>query len=183
MLCFFPSYSLIEKLMNRWRETFLLDEFYKYKTVFEEPKRSGPQLTKLLQVPKSFPHIFQPFQDFDKAVQQSKLRKTGGPLLMAVYRGKVSEGINFADENARAVLLVGIPYPSTVAIFVNMKKEYNKKNSVARKLVDGNEWYQMQAFRAYNQAVGRCLRHKYDYAAIILLEDRLMVTQVLRYEE
>lgn len=35
----------------------------------------------------------------------------GGAMLLAVCRGKVSEGINFKYDNARAVLLVGIPFP------------------------------------------------------------------------
>ena len=35
-----------------------------------------------------------------------------GALLLAVCRGKVSEGLDFADSNARAVILVGIPYPN-----------------------------------------------------------------------
>lgn len=96
---------------------------------------------------------------------------------MAVYRGKVSEGINFADDNARAVLLVGIPYPNAHDTFINLKKNFNTKYYKARGLVDGQEWYQMQAFRAFNQAVGRCLRHKLDYAAIVFLEDRFMVWQ------
>jgi len=37
-----------------------------------------------------------------------------GSLLMAVYRGKASEGIDFADAAARGVLIVGIPFPSRV---------------------------------------------------------------------
>lgn len=34
-----------------------------------------------------------------------------GAILMAVCRGKISEGLDFSDNSARAVLIVGIPYP------------------------------------------------------------------------
>ncbi len=33
---------------------------------------------------------------------------------MALIRGKVAEGVDFADEKCRAVVLVGVPYPSSV---------------------------------------------------------------------
>merc|ERR1712233_285172 len=33
-------------------------------------------------------------------------------------------------------------------------------------------WYNQQAFRALNQALGRCIRHKFDYGCIIFLESR-----------
>ena len=38
--------------------------------------------------------------------------KREGAILFAVCRGKASEGIDFADEMARAVILIGVPYPS-----------------------------------------------------------------------
>lgn len=31
--------------------------------------------------------------------------------MVAVCRGKVSEGLDFSDDNARAVITVGIPFP------------------------------------------------------------------------
>ena len=31
---------------------------------------------------------------------------------MAVCRGKVSEGLDFSDDNARAVVTIGIPFPN-----------------------------------------------------------------------
>lgn len=37
---------------------------------------------------------------------------TDGALLIAVCRGKVSEGLDFTDDNARAVVAVGIPFPN-----------------------------------------------------------------------
>ncbi|KAK3807885.1 MAG: helicase C-terminal domain-containing protein [Benniella sp.] len=40
-------------------------------------------------------------------------------------------------------------------------------------LLKGSRWYEIQAFRAYNQAIGRCIRHRKDWGAMILLESRL----------
>ena len=34
-----------------------------------------------------------------------------GACFMAVCRGKVAEGLDFADDNGRAVLIMGLPYP------------------------------------------------------------------------
>lgn len=33
-------------------------------------------------------------------------------------------------------------------------------------------WYEQQAFRALNQAIGRCIRHRLDWGAIILVDGR-----------
>ena len=34
------------------------------------------------------------------------------PTIIAVYRGKMSEGVDFKDAYCRAVFCVGIPFPS-----------------------------------------------------------------------
>jgi Rad3-related DNA helicase len=38
--------------------------------------------------------------------------KRSGALLFAVCRGKISEGMDFIDDHARAVISIGIPYPN-----------------------------------------------------------------------
>jgi Fanconi anemia group J protein len=106
-----------------------------------------------------------------------------GALLLAVYRGRASEGLDFSDNYARAVIACGIPYPnvkdaqvwishvilsSKVINFfkpnqffkVDQKRKYNNALSGSRNLLTGDEWYEIQAYRAVNQALGRCIRHR-----------------------
>ena len=99
--------------------------------------------------------------------------KKKGSLLFAVFRGKCSEGLDFKDNAARAVFCIGIPFPNLGDVKVNLKKQFNSSAHGAQKnLLDGNRWYEHQAFRAYNQALGRCVRHLHDYAAIFLVDQR-----------
>ena len=51
--------------------------------------------------------------------------------------------------------------------------KYNdKKRSKDENILQGRQWYEIQAFRALNQALGRCIRHRkgkenvLEYAAI-----------------
>ena len=74
-----------------------------------------------------------------------------GALLLAVCRGKVSEGLDFTDNNARAVVCVGIPFPNFKDTQVELKREYNDKKSMSSQLLNGSQWYEIQAFRALNQ--------------------------------
>ena len=84
-----------------------------------------------------------------------------GALFMAVCRGKVSEGLDFADNNARAVICIGIPFPNWKDPKVELKMKYNDKKRVKdSNILQGRQWYEIQAFRALNQALGRCIRHR-----------------------
>jgi len=99
--------------------------------------------------------------------------------MLAVCRGKVSEGLDFTDNNARAVVCIGIPFPNFKDTQVELKREYNDKKSSTTRVLNGSEWYEIQAFRALNQALGRCIRHKADWGAILLVDDRF--SKIPRY--
>lgn len=43
--------------------------------------------------------------------KRSKSSKLNGAILMGVCRGRISEGLDFSDNAARCVIMVGIPYP------------------------------------------------------------------------
>ena len=112
-----------------------------------------------------------------------------GAIFMGVCRGKVSEGLDFADINGRAVFITGLPYPPLKDPKIILKKRYldfrharDKEVQIFSKFstiliiwlqyLKGDEWYSLEATRAINQAIGRVIRHKDDYGAIILLDAR-----------
>merc|ERR1712038_599453 len=101
-----------------------------------------------------------------------------GALFLAVCRGKVSEGLDFADNNARAVVCIGIPFPAFKDTLVDLKRKYNDERKVKNNnILPGRDWYEIQAFRALNQALGRCIRHKKDWGAIVMVDDRYAKNQ------
>lgn len=52
-----------------------------------------------------------------------------------------------------------------------MKKEYNDQHQ-HKGFLNGQEWYNVQAYRALNQALGRCIRHRNDWGAILMVDSR-----------
>lgn len=83
--------------------------------------------------------------------------KVSGALLMAVMRGRSSEGIDFLDDCARAVVVVGIPYPPLYESSVRLKRAFNRDHEAL--LGSGDDWYAAEAFRAVNQAIGEPPQH------------------------
>lgn len=94
---------------------------------------------------------------------------TRGAIFIGVCRGKVAEGLDFADANGRAVIITGIPFPPFKDSKVQLKWRY--MNDV-RGGLSGQAWYNLEAARAVNQAVGRIIRHRNDFGAILLLDCR-----------
>ncbi|XP_046718916.1 Fanconi anemia group J protein isoform X1 [Silurus meridionalis] len=158
VLCFLPSYKMLDKLRDRWMNTGLWEKLEERKAVITEP-RGGAK--------SDFEELLQTYYN---AISQSGARD--GALLIAVCRGKVSEGLDFTDDNARAVVTIGIPFPNIKDLQVELKMKYNDQHCKSRGLLPGGRWYEIQAYRALNQALGRCIRHKNDWGALILVDDR-----------
>ncbi|XP_036612018.1 Fanconi anemia group J protein [Trichosurus vulpecula] len=158
ILCFLPSYKVLDKLKERWIHTGLWHNLELVKTIITEPQGADKA---------AFDEVLQVYYDAIKCKGDRD-----GALLVAVFRGKVSEGLDFSDENARAVITIGIPFPNVRDLQVELKKKYNDQHSKQRGLLPGRQWYEIQAYRALNQALGRCIRHKNDWGALILVDDR-----------
>ncbi|KAM7033415.1 Fanconi anemia group J protein isoform 2-T3 [Acridotheres tristis] len=158
ILCFLPSYKMLEKLKDRWIHTGLWRNLEDVKTVIAEPQGGAKS---------DFDELLKIYYDAIKCKGEKD-----GALLIAVCRGKVSEGLDFCDENARAVVTIGIPFPNVKDLQVELKRKYNDQHKSTRGLLSGSQWYEIQAYRALNQALGRCIRHRNDWGALILVDDR-----------
>ncbi|KAL4223086.1 Fanconi anemia group J protein [Mactra antiquata] len=176
VLCFLPSYRALQKFVERWKLTGLWNKLTSRKRVMVEPRSAHRE---------DFDNMMKAFYDVVKGdLNSSHLSEEDyededdtdidGALFFAVCRGKVSEGMDFADNNARAVITVGIPFPSIKDVQVKLKREYNDQHRTNRGLLSGNDWYEIQAFRALNQALGRCIRHRKDWGALIIVDDRFV---------
>ncbi|XP_051139026.1 uncharacterized protein LOC127256855 [Andrographis paniculata] len=183
-LVFFPSYKLLDKVSIRWQETGQWSRLNAQKSIFAEPRGSSQDYFEhyLKGYYNTIRHGTRPRGKkmggkrlglkTGNLVESTKGKKKEGAAFLAVCRGKVSEGIDFSDDNARVVVVVGIPFPNIYDTKVAQKKKFNDTYELSKSLLSGNEWYCQQAFRALNQATGRCIRHKFDYGAIIFLDER-----------
>lgn len=154
VLIFFSSYSLMNKCKDMWTQLGIWNALADIKPIFLEPRNK---------------------EEFNESVKEyyETVKNRKGAIYMAVLRGKVSEGIDFNDHNARAVIICGIPFPPAYDPRVTLKKSYLDQNrNKENQLQTGNEWYVIEAVRAVNQAIGRVIRHKDDYGAILLCDMR-----------
>lgn len=156
LLIFFPSYTVMTVCQNAWQECNLWSGIASIKPIFVEPRDKDA--------------FRESMNDYYSRIKDPKF---GGAIFMGVCRGKVSEGLDFADANGRGVIITGLPYPPFKDPRVVLKKAYlDQCKKVDKDFLSGQEWYQLEASRAVNQAIGRVIRHKYDYGIILLLDSR-----------
>ncbi|KAM7483732.1 hypothetical protein LguiB_008315 [Lonicera macranthoides] len=135
--------------------------------------RDSPEYKRELGNAIDIPTILIFVQDY-----MTKLKDTSasGAVFFAVCRGKVSEGLDFADQAGRAVIVTGMPFATRTDPKVRLKREFLDQQALSIQKVcqvlTGEEWYSQQASRAVNQAVGRVIRHRHDYGAIIFCDER-----------
>ncbi|ESL08360.1 helicase [Trypanosoma rangeli SC58] len=168
VLVFFPSYVALNAAVELWRagsgrvgDTLtvwgMMEEL---KPVFVEPAEASNLQTIV--------------SSFQREVDAAPSR---GAILLAVCRGKISEGIDFADNHGRCVVVAGIPFANHTELFVRLKRTYltqvaPHRPKVRGKLFTGDDWYINEAMRAVNQCVGRVIRHKDDYGVVLLADER-----------
>ncbi|XP_075702336.1 regulator of telomere elongation helicase 1 [Rhinoderma darwinii] len=159
LLVFFPSYPVMDKSLEFWKENGLTSRIEDTKPMFVEPRGKG-----------TFTEIIDAFYERIQAPNSS------GASFFAVCRGKASEGLDFADCNGRGVIITGLPFPPRMDPRVILKMQFldemRRTQGSTGKFLSGQEWYRQQASRAVNQAIGRVIRHRQDYGAIFLCDHR-----------
>lgn len=148
VVVFLPSYAYEGHLVRHWRQSSCWQELQRHKRLYREPKTS---------------------QDVERTLQAYSRDAVGtGALLLSVVGGKMSEGINFANDMARGVVVVGLPYPD----LTDPELQEKMRALDAGSSITGKAYYHNLCMRAVNQSVGRAIRHAQDHAAIVLADSR-----------
>ena len=157
VLIFFTSYSHMNKCYSNWNSSKLIEQMEQYKTIIKDTND-----TKKSKV------LLRKYMDHNK---KSNV-KTKGAVLLSVCRGSTSEGIDFTDDCARLVVVIGIPFANLSDERVHLKKQYLDSKPKGNKGLSGSDWYTQDAMRTVNQSLGRVIRHIYDYGAIVVIDCR-----------
>jgi chromosome transmission fidelity protein 1 len=173
VVVFFPSYDYLSYVVKTW-DTLSdgVASLKKYKQVFTETRSGG-------------------VEDLLREYTQC-IKEGSGAVLLAVVGGKLSEGINFSDELGRAVVAVGLPFPNANGAEWKAKIEHvgrtkhdaaiiigsSEKDAKAIGTAAGKDFYANACMRAVNQCIGRAIRHRNDYAAILLLDTRFATERI-----
>lgn len=88
--------------------------------------------------------------------------KRTGAILFAVVGGKLSEGLNFSDELARAVVVVGLPFANKnspelqerMQYANEIEKRHGKQRHTGAKDA-ASELYENMCMSAVNQSIGK----------------------------
>ncbi|KAH8727829.1 helicase C-terminal domain-containing protein [Phaeosphaeriaceae sp. PMI808] len=177
VVVFFPSYSYLDLCITGWKRLLepgsnvkLWDRFTQIKPVFLE-KRSTHS-NSVQPIPEKGAAADSVLTAYSAAIASGNGR---GGLLFAVIGGTLSEGINFSDALGRGVVVVGLPFPNPHSAEWKAKMQYISTKDMQRG-GDGRtaarDFLENACMRAVNQCVGRAIRHKGDYAAILMLDRR-----------
>ncbi|PWY79334.1 DNA repair helicase [Aspergillus sclerotioniger CBS 115572] len=172
VVAFFPSYDYLGRVLSIWKKPKLGEQG---QTVYGLIEQKKPILFESRDMKFTTEELLQTYA--------STIDTGRGALLLSVVGGKLSEGINFSDKLGRGVLIIGLPFPNIRSAVWQAKIQYIEqkthrqatgseasRQSTAR--AAGRDYYENSCMRAVNQCIGRAIRHRNDYAAIVLFDRR-----------
>ena len=195
VVVFFPSYGYLDEVVGVWGGGGSADDKKTPPTVGATP--SPITIWQKLRARKAVFRETKGGSSDDVLEQYSRAilgdgggGGGGGALLLSVVGGKMSEGINFSDRLGRCVVVVGLPYPNAHAADWKARIEHVEATTLSRLQEQqqapsppapaysaaakqaARDFYENACMRAVNQSVGRAVRHRADYAAIVLVDRR-----------
>ncbi|ODQ67512.1 ATP-dependent RNA helicase CHL1 [Nadsonia fulvescens var. elongata DSM 6958] len=165
LVVFFPSYSYMDQICTRWKikgtnDVSLWERLESKKKIFSEPKTES---------------VEEVLGEYSAEISNPVKR---GAILLSVVGGKMSEGINFSDDLARGVIMVGLPFPNAFSAELVARRKFIEKTIIEKggsnsdALQAARSFYENICMRAVNQSIGRAIRHANDYAVIVLFDRR-----------
>lgn len=172
VVAFFPSYDYLSRILHIWKKPLGAD---KNQTILGLIERKKPILYESRDMTTKSDDIL---QEYTRTIDSGS-----GALLFSVIGGKLSEGINFSDRLGRGVLIIGLPFPNIRSAVWQAKLQYVEQKAYSgssgsetdRQMIAkaaGRDFYENACMRAVNQCIGRAIRHRNDYAAIVMIDRR-----------
>ena len=167
LVVFFPSYGYLDYVVEVWKKGQIWKLIEEHKAIFQETKGTN-----------SIDNILGSYADTIAAKK--------GACMLSVIGGKLSEGINFSDALGRGIVVIGLPFPNVHTAQWKAKLEFIEKGAatnsgdVASGKSASSSFVENVCMRAVNQSIGRAIRHKTDYASIVLLDRRYSNTRIQR---
>jgi chromosome transmission fidelity protein 1 len=197
IVVFFPSYRYLEKCLSTWKSSVIPHSHKQHETLLSAMEAAKPLFYELkspqsTEATSKIPvNIESLLAAYTHAVRNPSVPHRGATLF-AILSGSLSEGINFSDTLGRCVVVIGLPFPNPHSAMWKAKRAYIAAKAVKAAIETGltkieaekkgreaaAEFYLNATMRAVNQAVGRAIRHKDDYAAIILIDKRFEAVRV-----
>ncbi|KAH3677241.1 hypothetical protein WICMUC_001822 [Wickerhamomyces mucosus] len=157
VVVFLPSYRYLSTIIAIWQKTDVYEKIDKVKKIYFESIHSKNDV----------------LNDYSTSIANGH-----GTMLLSVVGGKLSEGINFSDDLARSVMIIGLPFPNLYSGEIISKRKYiesevlikTKSQDLANHAT--RNFYENLCMKAVNQSVGRSIRHINDYSTIYLFDKR-----------
>jgi Rad3-related DNA helicase len=106
----------MEFCRENWSKTTTINGIQKL-NISQELLQSKPIFTE----PRNVTDCDTVMKAHHNAISENRIK---GSHLMAVFRGKISEGLDFKDDNGRAVVCFGVPFPNMTDPKVILKQAY-----------------------------------------------------------
>ncbi|KAL5043405.1 hypothetical protein BDW71DRAFT_187975 [Aspergillus fruticulosus] len=173
VVAFFPSYEYLSRVLNIWKSAVAGEN---KQTLYEMIEKEKPILHESREMETTTDDLL---NHYVNTIENGR-----GALLLSVVGGKLSEGINFSDKLGRGVLIVGLPFPNIRSPVWQAKLKYieqkayqnagsgSEESRWSSAKAAGRDFYENACMRAVNQCIGRAIRHRDDYAAIVLIDKR-----------
>ena len=179
VVVFLPSYKYEAILVDAWKKQKQQQRPTTTSTNSSSIWKQLEQETTVIREPKEASQVEPTLARYARAATKSPR----GALLLSVVGRKLSEGINFADDLSRCIVVVGLPFADRSDPLLQEKVKLVAANGSGNDNVNcignagGNiqsaaarDYYRSMCLRAVNQSVGRAIRHAKDWATIVLMD-------------